>query len=210
MQKKIIKLVKNPRLIKNIPLKIKLVFDMKRLKLKATLANITLTLGKNVQTTQKVILSGEGSITIGDHVIFGSKKGGYFKNGSCEIQPRYKDAQIVIGNKVSVNNNLFILSANRIEIGTETLIGEGVMIMDYNAHGIHPTKRRTSIGNIQSVKIGQNCWIGSRATILPGTTIGNHSIVGAGAVVKGEYPENVILAGNPAQIIKTLTSVNEE
>lgn len=52
------------------------------------------------------------------------------------------------------------------------------------------------------MKIGNDCWIGAKATILDGTVIGNHCIVAAGAVVKGTYPDNVIIGGVPAKIIK--------
>lgn len=205
MKNQLMKVIKNPSILKNIPFKIKVMFDWTNLKIKAVSSKIDLSVGRNVQLIQKVVLTGNGSLTIRDSVIFGSKKGGYFQKGYCELQPRYKDSEIFIGNRVSINNNLFILSARRVEIGDFTLIGEGVMIMDYDAHGLHPDERRTSIGKIQPVKIGENCWIGSRATILSGTSIGKNSIVGAGAVVKGEIPANVVVAGNPAKIVRNLT-----
>lgn len=52
------------------------------------------------------------------------------------------------------------------------------------------------------MKIGNDCWIGAKATILDGTVIGDHCIVAAGAVVKGVFPDNVIIGGVPARIIK--------
>ena len=57
---------------------------------------------------------------------------------------------------------------------------------------------------IKEIKIGNDCFIGIRSIILPGTTIGDRTIVGAGAVVKGNIPAGVIVAGNPAKIIGTV------
>lgn len=145
-------------------------------------------LGRNVKLIQKTIISGKGTVIIGDDCSFGVNRGGYYYGGACEFQPRYKGARIIFGNHVSVNNNLFICSAGEVAIGDNTLIGEGVMMVDFDAHGIHPETRNTSIGNVRPIFIGENVWIGSRVTILPGTKIGNNSIIGAGAVVKGGFP----------------------
>ena len=131
------------------------------------------------------------------------KWGGYYK-GASELQPRYKESKIIIGDNVHTNNNLFICCASEVIIEKDTLIGEGVMIIDHDAHGIKPDERNTSIGNVRTIHIEENVWIGSRVTILPGTQIGKNSIVGAGAVVKGVFPENVILGGNPAKVIREI------
>lgn len=59
------------------------------------------------------------------------------------------------------------------------------------------------------MRIGNNCWIGAKTTILDGTIIGNHCVVAAGAVVKGIFPDNVIIGGVPARIIKEIPMSNE-
>ncbi|MGL4671159.1 DapH/DapD/GlmU-related protein [Cetobacterium sp.] len=76
--------------------------------------------------------------------------------------------------------------------------------MDHNAHGVKPNERRTSVGTPKEVEIGKNVWIGSDVFILPGTKIGDNSIVGAGAVVSGIFPKNVIIMGNPGVMIKEI------
>ena len=76
--------------------------------------------------------------------------------------------------------------------------------MDHNAHGVLPTERRTSAGTARKIIIEENVWLGNYVTILPGTIIGKNSIVGAESVVKGNFPENVIIQGNPAKIIKKI------
>jgi len=156
---------------------------------------------KKAVYNQKTITTGMGTVSIGKRCAFGFKPGGYYYSGLIELQPRYENAKIVIGNQVNTNNNLFICAANSVEIGDFTLIGEGVCIMDHEAHGIEPDKRRC-LGKISSVKIGENVWIGNRVTILKNTEIGDNSIIAAGAVVSGQFSNNVIIGGIPARIIK--------
>jgi len=152
---------------------------------------------------QKTFITGLGSIKIGQQCSFGFKMGGFHSGGSIELQPRSKNSQIIIGDHVNTNNNVFISSSNKIIIGSYTLIGQYVTIMDYEAHGIHPDSRRM-IGKLGTVIIGENVWIGNNVTILKNTIIGKNTIVAAGAVVMGDFPDNVIIGGVPAKIIKNL------
>ena len=157
---------------------------------------------------QKVIFSGKGKVIIGSKCSFGYKLGGRFKYGVIEIQARTPNAKIDLGNHISTNNNLFICSSNHVTIGNETLIGENVTIMDFEAHGIEPNKRR-SVGEIGEVKIGKNVWVGNNVTILKNSEIGDNSIVAAGAIVNKKFPPNVIIGGIPAKIIKSIADYNE-
>lgn len=148
-------------------------------------------------------ISGEGKTYIGQYCSFGYKLGGFHRGGSIELQARYPNSIIRIGNKVATNNNICIISVNCIEIGDDSLIGQNVMIMDHEAHGIKPGERN-KIGEIGSVKIGNNVWIGNNVIILKNSEIGINSIVAAGAVVSGKFPGNVIIGGVPAKIIKKI------
>lgn len=160
-------------------------------------------IGKIPECNQYTIYSGEGKLIIGKQCEFGFKYSGRHRNGSIEFQPRYKNAQIIISDYVCTGNNIFICAANRIEIGNFTLIGEGVTIMDFEAHGIDPQFRR-EVGEIGEIKIGNNVWIGNNAIILKNTNIGDNTIVAAGAVVTGIFPSNVVIGGVPAKVIKHL------
>lgn len=140
---------------------------------------------------------------MGDKCTFGFELGGRFINGSSEIQPRYKNAQVIISDNVFANNNVFICAANLISIGKGTLVGESVTIMDHEAHGIPPDQRR-QLGKIGEVSIGENVWIGNNVMILKNSFIGDNSIVAAGAVVSGNFPSNVIIGGIPAKVIRPL------
>lgn len=152
---------------------------------------------------QITLCEGEGIVKIGNGCAFGYKLGGFHRNGSIELQARYEEARIKIGDNISTNNNIMICAANYIEIGNDTLIGQNVTIMDHEAHGISPLKRR-ELGEIGKVIIGTNVWIGSNVTILKNTKIGYNTIIATGAVVSGEFPENVIIGGVPAKIIRSL------
>lgn len=99
--------------------------------------------------------------------------------------------------------------ANRITIGEQTTISSGVYILvhDYSIGTAIRSIRPTTPGDmprfLREVKIGNNCFIGAHTIILPGTTIGDNTIIGSGSVVKGNIPSGVVVAGNPARIIKT-------
>lgn len=150
---------------------------------------------------QKTKITGSGKVKIGSGCKFGYKMGGGYFNGTIEIQPRYKNSCIKLGNNIATNNNLFICAANYIEIGDNTLIGQNVTIMDHEAHGMHPKDRRR-VGQIGKVIIGSNVWLGNNVIVLKESIIGDNTIVAAGAVVKGVFPANVIIGGVPAKVLR--------
>jgi len=152
---------------------------------------------------QKTILSGKGTVTIGAKCGFGFKLGGFWSGGSVEIQPRSEKAVIRIGNSVHTNNNVFICGMSYISIGSYSRIGQNVCIMDFEAHNTDPLLR-SKVGEIGTVEIGENVWVGNNVTILKNSKIGKNTIVATGAVVNGTFPENVIIGGIPAKIIKAL------
>lgn len=92
-----------------------------------------------------------------------------------------------------------------ISIGSYCKITTGVIILAHD-YSISVARRVFGefIGGTAPTKIGDNCFLGMNSIILPGTTIGNNCIVGAGSVVGGGYPDNVVIAGNPARVICTL------
>ncbi|SIS78401.1 maltose O-acetyltransferase [Chryseobacterium ureilyticum] len=154
---------------------------------------------------QLLLVRGEGKITVGKNCLFGIKRGGYNYKGVIEFQPREKNSQIIIEDDVQTNNNLFICAANKIVISSKTLIGQNVTIMDFEAHGIDPSKR-SEIGKIGEIFIGRNVWIGNDVVILKNSSIGDNSIVAVGSVVSGKFPANVIIGGVPAKIIREITN----
>lgn len=174
----------------------------RRLRLKTT-SKGNLSLGKCF-INQKVRVNGKGTVIIGDGCIFGGKITGRFHGPGIEIQARYKDSIIEIGNRTAFNNNLLIHSAKSVKIGENCRIGENVTVIDFEAHGTLPEKR-SKLGKKGTVVIGNNVWIGNSSIILKNVTIGENSIVAAGSVVlKGDYPSNSIVGGNPAKVIRSI------
>lgn len=105
------------------------------------------------------------------------------------------------GENVYFNVNCVVLDVMKVTIGSNVFIGPGVHI--YTAvHPADPETRKTQEFG-KTVTIGDDCWIGGGAIILPGVTIGNNCIVGAGSVVTKDIPDNSVYAGNPAKPIKT-------
>lgn len=122
------------------------------------------------------------------------------------IITRTKEAKINIGNNVGISGAT-IYARKGITIGDNTLIGGNVKILDNDFHPLEIEDRnRDNKDMIKSreIIIGKDCFIGCNSIILKGSRIGNGSIVGAGSVVAGEFPNNCIVAGNPARLIKRL------
>lgn len=110
---------------------------------------------------------------------------------------------IKVGKNVFINSGCCFQDQGGIEIGDNVLIGQQVVIATID-HDLCPNKR----GNMKlaPVKIGNFVWIGAHATILSGVTVGDNSIIAAGAVVTKDVPSNVVVAGAPAGIIKRIES----
>ncbi len=117
--------------------------------------------------------------------------------------PFYTDCgkNITVGKNVFINSGCHFQDQGGITIGDGVLIGHNVVLATLN-HDFSPKKRSTL--HPAPIVIGENVWIGSNATIVPGVTIGNGSIIAAGAVVTKNVPENVVAGGVPAKIIKIL------
>lgn len=116
-----------------------------------------------------------------------------------KLSPRLK-----IGDNVLIGRNDTILCANSIEIGNDCMLAANIFISDEN-HGTDLSSgKRYECNSIvtERVCIGKNCWIGEKAIILPGVTIGDNAIIGAGSVVTKNIPANVVAVGNPARVIK--------
>lgn len=110
---------------------------------------------------------------------------------------------IRLGEKVYFNFNCVVLDVLPVTIGDHTLIGPAVQI--YTAtHPLDADERRRGLEAGAPVTIGNNVWIGGSAIICPGVTIGDRSVIGAGSVVTRSIPADVVAAGNPCRVIRSL------
>ncbi len=118
--------------------------------------------------------------------------------------PFYTDCgkNIHLGKHVFINMGCKFQDQGGIFIGDGALIGHNVVLATLN-HAMSPKDRATMVP--AAIHIGRNVWIGANATVLPGVTIGDGSIVAAGAVVTKDVPENTIVGGVPARIIRQLS-----
>lgn len=106
------------------------------------------------------------------------------------------------GKRVFFNVNCVVLDTMKVTIGSNVLFGPAAQV--YTASHPMDAKTRRSKLNAKPVSIGNDCWIGGGAIILPGVTIGNNCVIGAGAVVTKDIPDNSLAVGNPARVIKKL------
>ena len=151
---------------------------------------------------QPVLFLGEGAIRLGEGVEFGWARSKSFHTGYCHLEASGADSTIEIGDGVEINNNAFIKSEGPgIRIGARCLIGSEVTIYDSDFHDLRAGSRRGGQPLMGAVELGENVFVGDRAMILKGVTIGADSVIGAGSVVTGSIPAGVIAAGNPARVI---------
>ncbi|MGZ8511059.1 MAG: DapH/DapD/GlmU-related protein [Chitinophagaceae bacterium] len=108
---------------------------------------------------------------------------------------------IQIGKNVFINHACTFLDMGGITIEDDVLIGPKVNVITEN-HSLNPNDRKSLI--CKPIAIKRNAWIGAAATILPGVTIGENSVVAAGAVVNADVPPNVIVGGIPAKFIRNI------
>lgn len=146
------------------------------------------------------------TISIGDnlHMVSDPKRSGITLFTLCKFTT-IEEAVIEIGNNVGLNG-VTITSRKRVSIGDNTIIAPNTIIVDTDFHAQWPPESRfgSKPENDREVKIGKNVWISMNVIILKGAQIGDNSIIGAGSVVTSAIPGNVIAAGNPARVVRSL------
>lgn len=147
----------------------------------------------------------DADIILGNNVTLNSKQGGYhggmpFK--TCLLADA-AGAKIKIGNNTRING-AYIHAKKEIVIGDSCVVASGVNIIDSNGHALVSFDRAKDVDIPKEVVIGNNVWICINSIILKGTTIGDNCVVAANSVVKGYFPPNCVIQGNPATIISEL------
>ena len=104
-----------------------------------------------------------------------------------------------IGDRVFVNSGTVIIAVKEIVVGDDVAFANEVYVMDSDSHGVEGRPHVEA-----PVRIGDGTWLGARAMVLPGVTIGRRVLVAAGAVVTRDVPDDVLVAGNPARVVREL------
>ena len=153
-----------------------------------------------------IFVKGPQYIYIGDNFSCGYRT--QIEAWDCHGESRFQP-KIEIGNDVTIGHNCHIGAINKIVIGNNVLTGARVLITDHS-HGNNlaeeldqPVNKRVLYSK-GPVIIGNNVWIGEGASVLPGVSIGDNAIIGSNSVVTHNVPENTLVAGNPAKIIKKI------
>lgn len=150
--------------------------------------------GRNLRVDGRLVIRGPGRVVFGDNV-----------RVSMTVTPWTYDPTAVI----SIGSNSFLNGTRfgcqqEITVGPWAILSEA-RIMDTDFHSVDIARHRPDARpRVLPVRLDDNVWVGAQAGILPGTRIGKNSVVGFGAVCAGVYPENSVIAGNPARVVTTL------
>ena len=144
-------------------------------------------LGKNVRLSGWLTMLENGKITIGDYTLIGNKA----------VIQAWK--QVSIGSYCMISPDVWIQDNNSHSIYAQDRLVDMLGSRDFNDVGTDMTKATS-----KPIKIGDHVWVGRRAVILKGVTIGDRSIVAAGSVVTHNVPPDTIVAGNPAVVVKKI------
>lgn len=161
--------------------------------------------GKGVKTDVYLHwIQGRGEIVLGDNVRLDGKS-------SITFAARFVDRpRLEVGDRTGIGHGCTFTVGKRITIGRNCRIASDVFVFDSHGHPSDPERRRAGLppdeSDIKPVVIGDNVWIGRRAIIFPGVTIGSGSAVSAGAVVTSDVPPETVVAGNPARRIGSLAA----
>ena len=114
-----------------------------------------------------------------------------------------------VGSHVYANFGLTLVDDTTITIGDYTMIGPNVTLAAAG-HPVLPELREQGLQYNAPVVIGRNCWLGAGVLVMPGVTIGDNTVVGAGSVVTKDLPANVVAVGNPCRVLRSIGEKDRE
>ena len=125
----------------------------------------------------------------------------------CVLRTMTSAAHLTLGDRVGLSSSV-IVAGNSVDIGEDTILGVGAMVLDNDFHALGPgfSWLTEYSKNSKPVKIGRGFFIGARSIILKGVTLGDRVVIGAGSVVTKDIPAYSIAAGNPARIVGTIAT----
>ena len=131
----------------------------------------------------------------------------------CYIEPplhsNWGGKHVHFGNDVYANFNLTLVDDTHIYVGDGTMLAPNVVLATAG-HPILPELREKAYQYNAPVHIGKNCWLGAGVIVLPGVSIGDNTVVGAGSVVTHDLPANVVAVGNPCRVMREIGQKDRE
>lgn len=136
---------------------------------------------------------------------------GEIKGSFLITAPFYCDygVNISIGDNFYTNRNCTILDGAKVTFGDNVFIAPNC-VFSTAGHPLDVEQRNAGLEIALPITVGNNVWIGTNVSVLPGVTIGDNSVIGAGSVVNRSIPANVIAAGNPCKVIREITEQDKE
>lgn len=132
---------------------------------------------------------------------------------NCYIEPPFRanwsGKHVFMGDNVYANFNLTLVDDANIYIGDKVMFGPNVTVATAN-HPILPELREDALQYNREVHIGRNVWIGANTVMVPGVTIGENTVIGAGSVVTKDIPANVVAVGNPCRVMREIGEHDRE
>jgi len=161
---------------------------------------LKLRFGKRLQTEGICFVCRGVNLEIGRGATLRIGRWAWIGNGS---KIRVHEGEVSIGAKTVMGQECTISAYQHVEIGRECIVADRVMLIDFD-HGAVEVERPIRLQGIykRDVRVGHNVWMGYGACILRGVSVGNNSIVGTSAVVTQDVPENAVVAGIPARVIR--------
>ena len=131
----------------------------------------------------------------------------------CYIEPplhaNWGGKHVHFGKGVYANFNLTLVDDTHIYVGDYTMLGPNVVLATAG-HPILPELRPLAYQYNMPIHIGKNCWLGAGVIVLPGITIGDNSVIGAGSIVTKDIPANVVAIGNPCRVLREINEHDRE
>jgi acetyltransferase-like isoleucine patch superfamily enzyme len=154
--------------------------------------------GRNFQTNGRLVIQGPGRVTFGDDINAWAHAE---KNVLITFTP---DSRITIGSGTRLNG-AGVMAYTRIEVGPRCILGS-TLVFDSDFHPLDPAHRHDPDAPVSCapIIIEENVWLGGQSAVLKGVTVGENSVVAFRAVVSDDVPPNVVVAGNPARVVKSL------
>jgi acetyltransferase-like isoleucine patch superfamily enzyme len=154
--------------------------------------------GRNFQTNGRLVIQGPGNVIFGDDINAWAHAE---KNVLITFTP---DSRISIGSGTRLNG-AGIMAYTHIEVGPRCILGS-TLLFDSDFHPLDPARRHDPDAPVSCapITIAENVWLGGQSAVLKGVSVGENSVVAFRAVVSDDVPPNVVVAGNPARVVKSL------